>query len=82
MYGRWSQGIIYNAVQRWIYHVPATTIDFTIGKVDKDTYLPFLLADPQLMECTQTSEDAPSKPAPIPTFGWVTWSVDFGLCVV
>ena len=43
------------------------------------THLPFLFADPQLMESAQACENASSQPSPMLAFDWIPRSVNFDL---
>ena len=43
--------------------------------IKEHTHLPFLFADPQLVEGAQARQYAPTEPPTIPTFRGIAWSV-------
>ena len=45
-------------------------------------YLPFLFADPKLVECAQTGEDTATEPSTVATFGGITGGMNLNLEIV
>lgn len=73
----------YNAARRWpcrapvIEHISRRTVN-KVG-LDACTHLPLLLADPQLVERAQASEDATAEPPAVPPFSRVARGMDLNL---